>query len=630
MTELSQEKLELYKQTSLGWQSENLKIVTKQSNLVNLDHNIAQIKVHNAMALQRKYGYPVMLLIYKARQEGISTYIEACMFEMCNRNENWHACLVSVDNDSTAKVFRMCDTYQAEMPKDIKRRTVRASAKEIRYDAPHRSSILCQTAGKQILGRGGTSKGVHATEVTFWAHAERQVGGLLQEVPDEPDTMTVMETTANGTGNYFSKEYWAAVKRMRNYCTLNPEYAQLKDKHSKEVAVFRADGSPVPKFLYDHTVLRGYLPIFLSWQDFPDYRVELPKGHKEVPGMTPEMHEYIEEGLAMNPPVTLDKEQIYFALLKIQNKCGGDYDIFKQEYPRTARESERATGRMVFKPMDIDLMEKFVKPPAECSELYMSDPEDKSKIKRRQVNRNFDCWSIWKLPESDHSYCLFGDVAEGVLADKTDKKSSADRSVAGVLDRNTFEVVAVYYGRPDTIEYGDQMLYCAKLYNYAWATPEMNSIGQSVLDTFKRDEYEYIYQREHHEDQDNREDSKLLGWKTTVKTRKPMIADLSTVVKEGELTVYDIRCLEEMRMFGENAVGKPEAKTGEHDDCVIMLSGLVQLHQRCPMNENLEEEAKSTDNTVDKSLVAGAVDDMSDMDDFDDGDGMYEDMSDYE
>jgi hypothetical protein len=420
--------------------------------------------------------------------------------------------------------------------------------------------------------------------------------------------MTVMETTANGTGNYFSKEYWAAVKRMRGYCT--------KD----------ADGQNV----YDETVLRGYLPIFLSWQDFPEYRVELPKGHKVVPGMTPEMQEYIDEGLAMYPPVTLDNEQIYFALLKVQNKCGGDYDIFKQEYPRTARESERATGRMVFKPIDIDRMEQFVRPPAECSVLYQPDLNDRYKIKRRLVNRNVDCWSIWKLPESDHSYCVFGDVAEGALSDKSDKKSKSDRSVAGVLDRNTFEVVAVYYGRPDTIEFADQMLACAKLYNLAWATPEMNSIGQSVLDTFKRDEYPYIYQREHHEDQDIREDSKLLGWKTTVKTRKPMIADLSECVKQSELVVYDIRVLDEMRMFVENTAGKPEAETGSHDDCVIMLGGLIQLHQRCPMNDQMEEEATTEDAGIDKSLIAGAVDDFSDMDDYDGDEAMYEDMSEYE
>jgi hypothetical protein len=159
----------------------------------------------------------------------------------------------------------------------------------------------------------------------------------------------------------------------------------------------------------------------------------------------------------------------------------------------------------------------------------------------------------------------------------------------------------------------------------------MNSIGQSVLDTFRRDEYPYIYQREHHEDQDVTEDSKLLGWKTTVKTRKPMIADLVKVVQEGELVIFDIRILDEFRVFVENASGKPEAEVGEFDDCVIMVAGLVQLHQRCPMNDQLEEEAKSNEDVgVDKSLVAGSVDDFSDLDDEGADEAMYEDMSEYE
>ena len=607
---LTDEEMEAYEQTSLGWQSTNLKIVNKKSKLVPLNHNIGQIKVHNAIELQRKYNLPVMLLVYKARQRGISTQIEAEIFEMANRNENWHATLVSADVDSTNKVFRMCNTYQEEMPEKVKRKTARSSMKEIAYDAPHRSSILCQTAGKGILGRGGTTKGVHATEVTFWAHAERQLLGLLQEVPDEPDTITVLETTPNGTGNAFSKEYWAAVKRLRYLYITNSKTGE------KEI---------------DPSVLRGYLPIFLSWQDDPEYRIPLPKGRRSVPGMTPEMQEYIKEGLTMTPPVALDPEQVYFALLKVQNKCGGDYDRFKQEYPRTAREGERATGRMVFKPIDIDRMERHCINPKDTVIFRMANDGDRNNVKFRRVNTNTNCWSIWKHPQKNHSYCCFGDVAEGVLSDQSDKKSEPDRSVCPILDRNTCEIVAVYYGRPDTIKYGDQMLMGAKYYNMAWATPEMNSIGQSVLDTFKRDDYPYIYSREHHEDQQVTEDSMLLGWKTTTKTRKPMVADLVECVHEDEIVIYDIRILDEMRTFIENKTGKPEAATGEYDDCVMAAGGVWQLHLRCPMDSELEEEDTSSDSgEFDNSLIMGASGDDDDDDDDDNLEAMYEDMTDYE
>ncbi len=613
-TVLSGEKLAAYKQTSLGWQSQNLKIVTKKSKLALLNHNIAQIKVHNAAQLQRKYGLPVSLLIYKARQEGISTKVEADLFEMMNRNENWHACVVSVDDDSTAKVFRMCDTYQQEMPKDIKLRTVKASAKEIKYAAPHRSSMLCQTAGKKVLGRGGTTKGVHATEVCFWANAKRQLVSLLQEVPDEPDTITVLETTANGTGNEFSKRYWAAVKRLRGLYKVNPETGK------KEI---------------DPTVLRGDLPIFLSWQDFPEYQVELPKNAKgNVPGMTPEMEDYVKEGLAMG--VSLTPEQIYFALLKVQNKCGGDYDLFKQEYPRTAREAEIATGRMVFRPIHLDIMEQRCKPPLMYVEFYEDevegvDNEVTIKVKYREVSKRVNSWSVWRLPEKNHSYVGFGDVAEGVLCDPHDKKSAPDRSVAGIMDRVRHDVPIVYYGRPDTIEFADQFVLACKYYNYAWASPEMNSIGQSVLDAFKRADYPYIYQREVKEDSYQKKDHKdKLGWKTTLLTKKPMIADLVQVVIDHSLIIYDIRIIEEFRVFIWNSQGKPGASVGEHDDCVIMVAGLVQMHQRCPYNDDLSLTEVAPEKRG-HFAVAGQVDDDDDLDGDDEFESqMYADMDDFE
>ena len=589
--------VEEFKQTSLGWQSENLKIIDKNSRLVPLDHNITQMRVEKAMQLQRQYHLPIMLLIYKARQEGVSTKIEADIFERVNRMPNRHACVVSMDDVSTNKVFGMCRIFQEQLPDAIKHPTERSNAREIKYSAPHRSSILCQTAGTKTLGRGGTTNYIHATEVTFWANAEAQLLGLLQEVPDAEDTMIVLETTANGIGNAFSKRYWDAVKRLRG---------------------LYKDG------VMDPTVLRGYLPIFLSWQDFPEYQMPLPKGSKEVPGMTPEMEKYIQEGLDMTPPVVLTKEQIYFALLKVQNKCGGNYDLFKQEYPRTAREAERSSGRMVFNAAALDKMERQCRPPVATIEFYMSE----ATVKYRHVNRSENCWSVWKYPIKNHGYIVFGDVAEGLLSDPKDTKSRPDRSVAVVLDRTRLDIPMVYYGRPDTIEYGDQMVMASKFFNYAWSSPEVNSIGQSILDAYKRAGYQYIFNRQYKEETEVTEDSDKLGWKTTTLTRKPMIADMQKVVNDGQLIIYDVRIIDEMRLFIWNQQGKPEGRPGENDDCVIAMSGAVQLHQRCPFHTDFSwaDSKPFEDKDVNLMAVVGATD-------FDDDDGddlMYEDMSGFE
>lgn len=571
--------------TSIGWQEQNLKIVNKKSALVSLRHNVGQLILRNAKRKQQKLGYPVRLIIVKARQKGLSTGEAADTFEDINRNRNRHACLVSMDIDGTDKVFRMTKIFQQEMPLDEKLKTEHSNRKEILYAAPHRSSILCQTAGKDVLGRGGTTHRVHATEVAFWKNAETQLAGLFQEVPKTPDSSIVIESTAFGTTGAFHNRYIRAIERIR-----------AKD-------------------------YSGFIPLFVSWFVDDEYSMPLPRGLV----LTPEKdHQYFGDECGLVEKHNLTYEQLYWRRWTIENDFDNDLGWFKQEYPSTWREAFQGSGRMVFNTHDLDIMEQNCRPPIATIEFY---EEEGGKVKYRHVNRRQNCWSIWKWPQVNHSYVGFGDVAEGVLSDPNNAKSDPDRSVAGILDRNHFEVPATYYGRPDTIEFADQFILGCKYFNYAWASPEMNSIGQSILDAFKRADYPQIYYREHKEETDQRVDSKKLGWKTTTKTRKPMIADLQKVTQEHELTVFDIRFIEEMRVFVWNPQGKPQAETGEHDDTVITLAGLIQLHQRCPWNEDFSW-AEEKEKVVRPITVMGAMD--TEDEDEDPLELLYEDMADFE
>ena len=105
-----------------------------------------------------------------------------------------------------------------------------------------------------------------------------------------------------------------------------------------------------------------------------------------------------------------------------------------------------------------------------------------------------------------------------------------------------------------------------------------------------------------------------------------MIADLIKVVDEGEIVVYDIRFIDELRVFVYNSQGKPGAEKGEHDDCVIDLAGLVQLHQRCPWNEDFSWADDKVKAVSQANIMGGfEVDDDDDPDEL-----MYESMDDYE
>lgn len=559
---------EAWESTHLGWQQTNLKIITKAAKMVPLVHNRAQLRVHNTKQIQRDRNLPVRIIVCKARQRGVSTYEEADMFEDINRKPNRHGCVVSADLDSTSKVFGMCKVFQEEMPPGVRRPTKHSNRKEISYAAPHRSSILCQTVGKEVIGRGGTTQRVHATEVAFWARAEDKLYGLLQEVPLLPDTCVVLESTSFGTTGEFHDRYMTAVDRLRR----------------------------------DITDINGYLPVFLSWQDDPEYQMVLPKGVTIKPERD---HEIFGNEQWLIDAYQCTPEQLYWRRYKIENEFKKDLSRFMQEYPATAKESFQGTGRMVFLPSKVDHLETRCRPPIANIEFY----DDNGTVRYREVLRTQNCWSIWHWPERNHQYCLFGDVAEGKISDKDNPRSDSDRSVAIVLDRTAYTIPCVYYGRPDTVKFGDQMVLAARFFRHAWATPEMNSIGQSVLDAFKRANYHNIYYRERGEDTDSSEDSDYLGWRTTTLTRKPMIADLVDIVHEDhcDLGIFDIRIINEMRHFIVNKEGKEEADTGEHDDCVMALAGVIQLHKRCLMVTDEKDEADAFGDTSKQQYNAGEV-----------------------
>lgn len=559
--------------TSLGWQETNVRIVNKAAETVPLYHNIAQLKVYNTKQLQRERDIPVRLVICKARQEGVSTGEAAEMFEDINRRKNRANCLISADAVSTAKVFKMIKRMQEEIPEDIKREPEHSNRQEISYPNPHFSSVLCQTAGKDVLGRGGTTHKVHATEVSIWPHAADKLDALFQEVPEYPDTSIVLESTAFGTTGDFHDRFWIAVDRLKS--------------NSKDY--------------------NGYLPVFLPWWIFPDYQMVIPKDvHFEVETG----HEVYGDERELVVKFGCTVEQLYWRRHKIANDFKNDLPRFMQEYPATAREAFQGTGRMVFLPTAIDRIEEYCRKPKAYIEFYRTEA---GKVKWREVLRREQCWAIWKWPIKDHHYVEFGDVAAGKLSDPSNPRSKSDRSVAIFLDRQDYDIPIVYYGRPTTIDFGDQMLMAAEFYNYAWATPEMNmGIGQSILDTFKRANYSYVYMRERKEDEVVSEESVLMGWMTTTKTRKPMIADLIEVVNEGGLKIYDRRVIRELRTFVRNSEGKEVADVGQHDDCVLALAGCIQLFNRCPAGHDDYPWLNKKKANTEAIVYAGQVDDDDD------------------
>jgi len=570
----------------LGWQFRNLQIVDKHSRMVRYTPNRAQHNLHHLCQEQIKRGLPVRLSVLKARQRGISTAVEARYFERINRRQNVHGVVVSADSDSTDKVFRMCRTFQEELPDDVRRPTKRSNRKEIEYDRPHRSGILCQTAGKDVLGRGGTTQYAHCTEVAFWRDAESQLLGLLQEVPKLAETEVVLESTANGVGGAFHDRYWEAKER--------------RTKHPDDWS--------------------GYTPLFLPWYTHHEYTLPVPEHLKGRDGRLVLIRDepYCEvdcrdQLAAMG--VHLTDGQLYWRRVTIRDECGMDLRTFHQEYPATDREAFVATGYNIFSQAVLDRHEQLCCDPMTRVLFVRSN----GRIKPQQTARGLDCWQIWRWPEPNEEYILYGDVCEGLFAETAKGGGDPDYHYAGLMSRRKNELVGTFHGRCDTAEYGVQMALAGRFYREAITSPEINSCGLAVLNELKRDEYPNIYIRQAGEDEDAERDTSRLGFRMTSLNRKPSLVFLRKCLGENVPVIRDVGLINELRTF-INHNGKWQAQAGCHDDGVMMLAGLLQVHITSgPMSGDIDQTDTTDrpDDDLHTAQVAGGYDRDIEDDDYD-------------
>ncbi len=523
------------------WMEKYLKIITMDGELVPLYMNIAQRKVHNTLCLQQDAGYPARAIILKARREGVSTYFAARYFMEANLKANRYACIVSADLTSSHKVFKMSKLFQTHIPDDIKRAVVASNRKEIVYSEPHRSEISVQTAGTDVLGRGGLTHYFHATEFAHWKDAKSQFGGAAQEIPDKPDTIIAIESTACGVGGAFYDIYVQAVEDWKK--TQN---------------------------------LANYIPIFLPWFIFPDYQMKIPVGFKLDIGSAdydiPE--EWVEPEKELVAKYGLCNEQLYWRRWAIKNKCQSDLKLFLQEFPATWREAFVASGRQVFLSSQLDNLEKG------CfkGSFVLLEPSGKPS----HISQYKNCWQIFKMPVAGAEYVIGIDTAESKQLDPDDAKSGFDFHGVQIFCRNSGDFVAEWHGQGSQRELGYQCLNAAKFYNDAWIAPEL-PCGMVTLDVLKESGYDRIYIRQKGDEQITELDTDNLGWRTTMLTRPKMIEDFRVAVGEGSMKIHSTILLDEMRSFVYDKEGRPRHLPGQHDDLLFAAMIALQLHLRIPM-----------------------------------------------
>jgi len=484
-----------------------IKIRTKESTVVPLRLNQAQMRLYNIIKEQKEVGKPVRIIILKARQLGFSTITEGIFFKDTATKRNVNTAIVAHKEESTTNLFNMTKLMYNELPEQLKPQIKASNAKELIFNDKNgtglNSKIKCMTAGGEGVGRSDTINNLHISELGFWKGKKKEILlGLLQAVPNNPNTMVIIESTANGY-EYF-KEMW------------------------DDAVAGRSD----------------YIPLFVGWNELKEYSMpytgfELTNKEKEL------QRQY-----------NLTLEQLTWRRWSIANNCGGDEELFAQEYPINPQEAFISTGRCYFdKEKIITRIQQLKEPIKIGSFIFDYDGLKISNIRFKEDKEG--AIKIYKKPEIGRPYVLGGDTAgEG-----------SDYFTGHVDDNITGEQVAVLKQQYDEVDYTRQMYCLGMYYNTALIGIEANYTTYPIQE-LTRLSYPKQYVREKEDTYTGRHD-KAYGFKTTSLTRPLVLAELQTLVKENVELINDRETLEEMLVFVKNERGRAEAQDGYHDDLVM-------------------------------------------------------------
>jgi hypothetical protein len=525
--------------------------VLDRSKLVAFELRPTQRRLWDTLAAQRRQGLPMRAVILKARKLGFSTFAQGLLLQRTTLRP-LHSAIVVAHNQSTAGVIvAMAELMYAHLP-DIADAELRLKPqianrrrfKEIRFGPPDRftafnernygsghSSLLVDTAKEFEAGRGHTFHSVHGSEVAFWPDLRRKLAALLNAVPtDDPDTLVLLESTANGHNDF--KVLWDKAQ----------------------------EGS-------------DFAPFFAAWHEDERYRRPLTE-HARANFEVGE-HQWGTDEPELVERYGLDLEQLHWRRWAIENLAQADLNIFHQEYPSFPEEAFLATGQTVFGGV---LIQKALRDAAEASEPRQVALGAATRTERRSRRGVVEVpssvkieaggpWEIWQEPADDGQYVIACDPASG--------EESPDGAFFGiqVIDHKTRAQCAQLEIRlePDLI--AEQVLLAALYYGRhrrPWVAVERTGgYGLAIIDVlFHEYGYRQMYTKRR-ADKPTGSYADRLGWDTTRATKGLLHEEAMALLREGTHGIRSLRLARQMETYVRRGSGRTGPIAGAHSDLLL-------------------------------------------------------------
>lgn len=498
---------------------------------VKLRLNAPQRHVLADLERQRLAGKGVRMILLKARQWGGSTLVLMYMaWIQLVLQRNWNSIICGHKRSTSSVIKGMYTKLLQHYPKrlldddkplEFKTFEGNTNAKII---TGRDCLVLMGTAQVDDVVRGYDIAMAHMSEVAFWPSSTMRnpedvmrsvdgsllVGGL---------TVEVLESTANGIGNYFHNEWLLSV---------NGE----TDKHA----------------------------VFIPWYEIEIYR--LPVDEAEIADLWKSFDDY--ERNLWRIGCTLEMIKWYHE----KRKSYQSHHKMMAEFPTNSTEAFSTSGRCVFSLSRLDAMR------TQCCEPLAKGELKKVNGKWRIIDEGKPRLKVWKMPTTDR---LESKYVVGV--DIGGRSASADYSVISVIDCHDriCETVAQWRGHIDHDLLIEKAIAIASFYNQALLVVESNTLETHASDGKSayllrrlKDEYSNVFRRK------TEPHGFKVGFQTNVLTKAQVVNHLVTMVREGLLVEHDSDAIDEMSWFEERLGGGFGAIDGKHDD-MVMSRGIALL-----------------------------------------------------
>ncbi len=500
--------------------------------------NAPQRRLVLELESMRRRDLPLRLIMLKARQWGGSTLIQVyfAWIQIIHRR-GWNSLICAHIKDTAATIRGMYSRLLASYPEEYWDEECRPEFRPFermtntRIIPGRECRVTVCSSEAQEATRGMDCALAHLSEVAFWKDSTlHNPADLIRSVTSgimrKPLSFVAMESTANGTGNFFHREWLRAE-------------AGKSDKR----------------------------PFFVPWYEIDIYAEPVA----DPSALWASLDSYERQLWLDEPGVTLEGINWYHN----RRREYEDHRSMMAEFPSRPAEAFTATDMSVFSPAAVERLRAGCRDAAMRGEPYGRRGGSPSDLSAPGFTPSDEgkC-EVWAAPRPGAVYVAGVDVGG--------RSAGADWSVIAVVDTHADstvpgatavpEVVAQWRGHIDHDLLAWKAAALAAWYNSALLVIESNSLesdaaatcGEYILDRLSG-VYPMLYRRPAPDGAGRARP----GFHTNRATKGAIISHLVALVRDGAYTERSSAACDELTQYEHLAGGGFGARRGCHDDMLM-------------------------------------------------------------